>query len=299
MRIGFSSLVCPAWDLQTMVKRAAEWGYQAIELRGLQGELHLPLSAQLSADPEGVRRLFDEHKVALVGLGSSVTFTSSDRKIIARQTASLQEYLELAHRLGCPFVRIHAGEVGRRDTHRAALSRVADHLIRIAPSAARFGVTILVENGGDFPGSDDMWFLIDAVNHASVKCCWNQCNAMALRERPTTSLPRLGGKIGMMHLCDAEFDSSGVLLAYKPLGEGDAEIAKQIELLRGLIYRNELVFEWPKLWVPTLPPPEAVLPAAAEFIRTQLAAKQTILSAYKGDKNAPKFASPVESGSAA
>jgi sugar phosphate isomerase/epimerase len=189
------------------------------------------------------------------------------------------------------------GEVQRLDTQRAALARVAEQLLSVAPLAAKFGVTLLVENGGDFPGSADIWFLLDAVSHPNVRCCWNQCHAMTIRERCTTSLPRLGGKIGLVHLCDADFDEQGVLLEYKPLGQGGAQCAKQIELLKGLVYSGYLIFEWPKLWMESLPGPEAVLPNAAKFLQTQLEAKQPILSAYKGDKNAPKYAKPA--GSAA
>jgi len=292
MKIGFSSLVCPTWDLPTIVAKAAEWGYQGIELRGLQGELHLPAWPQLSADPEAVRRRLNDSGVELVCLGSSVTLTSKSRRELSRQKEALNEYIELAHRLGCAHVRIHAGEVPRRDTQRAVLSRVAEQLIGLAPAAARAGVTILVENGGDFPGSADMWFLLDAVSHPAVRCCWNQCSAMSIGERATTSLPRLGGKISLVHLCDAEFDEQGILQGYKPLGEGHAEVARQIDLLKGLVYTNCLMFEWPKLWLESLPAPETILPGAATFMKDHIAAKQAILSAYKGDKNAPKFAQP-------
>ena len=51
------------------------------------------------------------------------------------------------------------------------------------------------------------------------------------------------------------------------------------------------MFEWPKLWVDSLPAPESVLPEVAKFLRETIDAKQPILSAYKGDKNAPKLAS--------
>lgn len=289
MKIGFSSAVCPAWDLETMVRNAAQWGYNGIELRGLQGELRLPLARGLASAPENVKALFAENKVELVCIGSSVTLTSKDRREIGRQRAILEENLELAHRLGCPMVRIFSGEVEKLDTQRAALSRAAEHLARVAPLAGRLGVSIVVENGGDFPSSADLWFLLDAVDHPSVRACWNQCHAMAILERATVSLPRLGSKLGLVHLCDGDFDGQGVLMGYKPLGEGNAETAKQVELLKGLIYRGYLMFEWPKLWVESLPGPETVLPAGAKYLQAQIQAKQPVLSAYKGDKNAPKF----------
>jgi sugar phosphate isomerase/epimerase len=290
MKIGFSSLVAPSWDLETVVARAAEYGYDGVELRGLKGELHLPLVPALAAKPDAIRSLFGNKKIELVCLASSVTLGSRHRSEIARQKQALIETIELAGRLGCPAVRLFAGEVRRWDTQRAALSRIAKALILLAPAAARHGVTLLVENGGDFPGSQEMWFLIDAVDHPAVRCCWNQAHARLIRERPTNSIPRLGYRVGLVHLCDADFDDQGVLQQYKPIGQGGAEIARQVELLRGIAYDGYLVFEWPKLWVPTLPAPEQVLGATSKYLRERLAEKQPVLTAYKGDKNAPRFA---------
>jgi sugar phosphate isomerase/epimerase len=291
MKIGFSSLVAPVWDLETLIDRAADWGFDGVELRGIRGELHLPAALGLSR-PDRVQGLFSARGVELVCLGSSVSLTFESRHELARQKALLTEYFELAHRLGCPFVRLFAGEAQKGHGLTKALVRAAGALNHLADSAARLGVTMLVENGGDYPGSQDMWYLMDAVNHPNVRCCWNQCHALAIGERPTFSLPRLGSKLGLVHVCDATFDEQGVLLEYKSPGEGHAEIAKQIEILRGIIYRGYLVFEWPKLWDPSLPNAESVLPVVAAFLKAQIEARQGVLSAYKGDKNAPRFHNP-------
>lgn len=290
MKIGFSSLVCPGWDLPTIVEQASSLGFRGVELRGLRGELHLPLVPELSGRPELVRGLFAEKKVELVCLGTSASLSSKDKTEIARQKGVIFEFMELASRLGCPFVRVFAGEFDRRDTPERAIVRMAEALRSLADTAARLHVTLLVENGGDFAGSQAMWFLMDTVSHPAVQCCWNQCNAMAVLERPTISIPRLGCKVGLVHVCDADFDDAGVLQGYKLPGEGDVGVSRQIELLRGVIQRCYLMFEWPKLWVETLPGPETVLPKVAEFLKNCLSSKQAVLSAYKGDKNAPKYA---------
>ena len=291
MKIGFSSLVCPTWNLETIVANAAKFGFNGIELRGLCGELHLPLVPELARDPVAVRRLFAGNHIELVCLGASATLTSKTSRVLAQQKGAVTEFMELASKLGCLFVRIFVGEVDRRDNQRAALARIAEALISVAPIAARLGVTLLVENGGDFPGSADLWFLIDAVGHPAVGCCWNQCHAMTLGERATNSIPRLGHKIGMVHLCDGKFDEAGAMLGYALPGEGDVGIKRQIEILKGLVYDRYLMFEWPKLWVDSLPAPELVLSKVAKFLRDAIDAKQPILTAYKGDKNAPTLAS--------
>jgi len=244
-----------------------------------------------------VRNKFTEQNVELVCVSSSATLSSKNRRELAKQKDIITEYIELAQRLECPFVRIFAGDVGVLDNKRAALSRVAEALISLVPVASRAGVTLLIENGGDFLGSDDMWYLSDAANHPAVKLCWNQCTGMMNLERPTTSIPRLGNRIGMMHVCDADFSEDGTLLKYQALGEGQVEVARQIELLRGMVYDRYLVFDWPKLWQESLPNAASILPTTASWLQAQISAKQNILSAYKADKNKPNYASQGASAS--
>lgn len=294
MKIGFSTLACPGWDLVKIVDQAAAMGYQGVEIRGLGGELHLPLVPALAGKPQFVRELFAEKKIELVCLGTSASLTSRDKEEVARQKGIIIEFVELASHLGCPFVRLFAGEVQKRDTSDKAFRRFVDALRPLADTAAQKGVSLLVENGGDYRDSWSMWQLCDTVDHPAVRVCWNQVSAMAVLEHCSTSIPRLGTKMALVHIGDARFDERGVILEHVPLGEGDVNVAKQIELLKGIIYRSYLMYEWPRLWVDGLAGPEVALPKAAAFLKAALAAKQPILSAYKGDKNAPKFAaSPV------
>src|SRR6058998_2189891 len=46
--IAFSTLGCPKWDWRTILQRASELGYAAIELRGIQGEMDLTKRPELS-----------------------------------------------------------------------------------------------------------------------------------------------------------------------------------------------------------------------------------------------------------
>ena len=293
MKIGFSSLVCPGWDLDTIIRRAAEMGFDGVELRGgLCGQMDLPRVRELADDPGQVRRRFNEANIELVCLGTSAHLDSCLERELSEEKAVITESIELAARLGCPCVRIFVGEIQQLDNERFALSRIAEQVASMVPVAARHNVTVLVENGGDFPGSDALWFIIDAARHPAVQACWNQSHALTVRERPTISIPRLNSRIGMVHVSDAEFDERGTLLEYRLPGRGHADVAKQIELLKGVLYDGYLVFEWPKAAVETLPEPDTALPEVATFLRQCLDAEQEVLTAYKGDKRKVNLASP-------
>jgi len=290
MKIGFSSLICPDWDLDKIVASASTMGFDGVELCGLRGECRLPLVPELARDPGQVRQKFADSKVELVCLGAPAALSSTRRREVADQQASIVEHIELAAKLGCPQVRIRSGDLDRVDHRRAALSRIAEALASLAPIASQFNVTLVVENGGDFPSSQDLWFMIDAVAHPAVQACWSQCNALIVRERATLSIPRLGSRIGLLHLCDARLDARGIALEYKTPGEGDTQIARQIELLKGLTYDRYLMFAPAPAMSGSRPNAEQVLPGVAEYLRGCVETEQTVLSAYKNDKYAPRLA---------
>lgn len=298
MKIGFSSLVCPGWDLETLVAKACEHGFAGVELRGLRGDLRLTEIPQLAGNPPATRQLFSGSGVELVCLGTSCTLDSADRRALARNRDELLSYIELASNLRCPYVRMFMGERGRGDSRESVLMRVVNELAKIAPTASRHRVTILLENSGDFLGSADVWYVCDALSQPSIRACWNPCTARAVFERPTVSIPRLGHKIGMVHVCDATFDETGFLKKYELPGEGQVGWQRAIELLRGVVFQGYLMFEWPKLWDASLPDPDAALPQVAAFLTGCIDAKQAVLTAYKGDKHAPKFG-PIPPGAPA
>src|SRR5258708_20094492 len=46
--VAVSTLGCPKWDWNTIIRNTASWGFAALELRGIQNQMDLPKSAELS-----------------------------------------------------------------------------------------------------------------------------------------------------------------------------------------------------------------------------------------------------------
>ncbi|MCH7814873.1 MAG: TIM barrel protein, partial [Planctomycetes bacterium] len=189
-----------------------------------------------------------------------------------------------------PYVRINLGS-SQGAEHQGTLARVAGELSELAPQAGRSGVTLLVENCGDFVTSRDLWFLVDAVGHPAVRICWNPLNGMLRGENPTISIPRLARWLSVFRLADGSFDEQGRFAGYRLPGEGDVNVARAIDLLKGVCYQGWLIFEWPKM-IADLPEPAEALPKVVTYARRRLADVQPALSAYKGDKHPTRFEAP-------
>jgi len=294
MKLAFSNVACPGWDIVTLVEKAKEYGYQGLELRSLDGQMHLPLAPQLASNPAKVGKLMRDAGVELVCLATSAAFHMRDAREVAQNQAQVREYIELAGKLGCPFVRVFGAEIPKarfwligNERREVVLGRIAKAISELADFAAAHRVTILIENSGDFTDSPAMWYLVDAANSPAVKCCWNPMAALTRGERPTSSIPRLAARIGHIHLTDAKFDGRAFASHVLP-GEGSVEIPRLVQLLKGIGYREYLCFEWPKLWNPGLADADRALPAAAKYLQPLLGEKTIPMTAYKGDKNAPR-----------
>lgn len=294
MKLAYSSVACPNWDLVTMVEKAREYGYQGIELRGLEGQMYLPLAPQLASNPGKVGKLMRDAGVELVCLATSNAFHMRDPKAVAENQQQVREYIELAGSLKCPFVRVFGAEIPRlplwvlgSERRETVLGRIAAAIRDLADHAAAHRVSIVIENSGDFTDSAAMWYLVDAANSPAVRCCWNPMAARTHGERPTTSIPRLGARIGLVHISDAKFEGRS-FDGYVLPGQGQVELPRAVQLLKGIGYRGFMVLDWPRLWNPGLADADRALPAAAKYIQALLDEKPIPMSAYKGDKFAPR-----------
>lgn len=294
MKYGFSSLGCPDWDLDTIISQASSMGYDGVSLRGLQGELHLPACPTLAGNPQSVARRFAEAGIELVCLETGNCFHWKDARKRTEQKAQVREFIELAGALDCPYVRIYGDEVPHYERRETTLVRIAEALRELAPMAASHNVTLLLENHGDFAGSRDLWFILDTVSHPAVQACWHPCHARVLGDTHTIAVPRLGTKIALVLVVDGKFNEVDALDAYALPGEGNLDYPRFLDILRGIAYQGYLVFHWPKLWNPSLAEPESAFPAALTKLKEMVRVLEEVkeLSAYKGDKHAPKYASP-------
>lgn len=292
MKIAFSASVCPTWDLETLLSRVAGMDFSGIELAHLDGQAHLPSCPALTGDPPAVAERFHQAGVELVCLGTALSFEVDDSRTRRDHQQRLRETLKLAHDLRCPYVRVSSGRLPARASKPRLLMNAAKALREMAPVATELERVILLENDGDFAASRDTWFILDAVNHPAVQCCWNPLNARLAGEAASLSVPRLHRRIAMTHLADAAFDSAtGRLRNDAPLGEGQLDLERYLVLLSGVACEPWLVVDrLPGQDAADFDPTEA-LTAAAVWIRAALKkiAEAGDLSAYKGDKNAPKY----------
>ena len=153
----------------------------------------------------------------------------------------------------------------------AALSELCD---RATPR----GVRIAVLGSGPLRDTAALWRLRDAVQSSALRVVYDLAQSA---DPPTLAIKRLGRTLHEVRL------PAAWCAANAPEG---AELARLIDLLRGIAYDS---------WITIVPPDGAWdAAAAATRLRELLAAPVVPLTAYKGDKNAPRFVRPAAKESA-
>lgn len=294
MNVAFSTAGYPHWDVTAVIEKAAAYGFDAVELRSLPAQLHMPLAEELNRQSAALVAAAEAKRVRILCLATHAVFSERDGRLLDANKAHVIEQIVLASRLGCPYVRVLAGTLPdlpirllgkeRRDS---TIVRIARALHGLGMQAAAKGVTLLVQNSGDFCESADLWQIVEAADSPGVRCAWNSMAARSVGEMATTAIPRLASRLKLVHIADGRFDGQHRLIERTALGEGELDVYGTIQLLRGIAYRGTIVFDHPTVWAAE-PTADAQLDAAAKTLRAMLDEKPVPLTAYKGDKFPPR-----------
>jgi len=265
--LAFSTLGCPAWEWKKILDFAAEHGFSAIELRGLEGNLDLPTHPIFAADRiEQTKKEIRASKLRIANLGSSAQMYVEDPAKRAKELSDARRFIDLAAALEAPYVRVFGGKADSdknpmpsEDTK----ARVAAGLHELGKYAGPRNVTVIIESHDHFTASSTLKDVLHAADSEHVALLWDAHHTFATsNEDPEFTVKQLGPWIRHTHLKDST--GSGEDRKYVLTGRGNVPIQRQIEALRSIGYKGFYCFEWEKLWHPDIVDPEI---AIADYAR--------------------------------
>lgn len=269
MKIGFSTLGCPAWSWEKVVDEAARLGYDGLELRGVAGEMYLPRAAPfLPENLAATRKRLAAAGLKIACLGSSCRFHDPTER--EAQLKEGREYLRLASALEAPYVRVFGDRIPDPARRKETVRRVAEGLRLLAEEGQAQGVSVLLEAHGDFSRSADCLAVVLEADHPNAGIVWDVHHPFRFYgESVQESHDRLKGLIRHAHLKDSQPGPDGKP-RYCLLGEGDVPVREAIALLRQGGYTGWLSFEWEKRWHPEIEAPEVAFPQFVHRVRQYL-----------------------------
>lgn len=300
MKLAFSTVACPDWTLEEVAAKAAEMGYQGVELRTLgAGSTKLASDPALST-PDKIRKIFTGAGIEPICLSTSLALHHKDPGHLHQARLEITHQIEAAAEMGCPFVRIFPLQVGIGENRREVVARIAAAVAPLADKAGEHGVQLLFENAGSFCSSKEWWWLLDIVEHPMVGLLWNIANAAAadLNDRGGwVSVSTLNSRIRLAKVKDTRLgEGSG----FCQLGDGDVGIRNFVKRLMGIGYEGYITVEWDRAWFDTLAPADEFLPEAHARLKgwidalTEASAAGRKLLEKNAAKNAPKTRAEIQ-----
>lgn len=261
MKLSFFTLGCPDWNLETVVKRAVEYGYDGVELR-VKGKQHVDVD--LTPDErKQVRRLFADNKVEVAALGTYAFFNSDKKEELESNRNGLLKCIDLAVDLGAPFIRSFIGDP-KGLPEEQVIRNTVDYLGQVVQVAESKGITILLENHAPWKAIR-IREVLDKVNHRNLASLLDVHNAILSGEDPIGTYQILRDKVKFIHVKDAIEKNGEHKLCLT--GEGSIPLAELVGLLKKDGYQGYLSFEWEKMWNAYLDEPEVAFPGYVKYLR--------------------------------
>ena len=267
MKLAFSTLGCPHWELEKIAQAARTYGYAAIELRAVGGTLNLLRRPEFQTGAvEKTRRWLTDQSLSICCVDTSCSFDSRDADERRQQVEVAVRHAELAHALGAPLIRIFPDKIPTGATRNETRDNIAAGLHEVAKGAPS-GVRIALETHGDFARGESAAEIIRLADHPTVALIWDVANSVAAGDSIEDSAQEVGPYLAHVHLRDARPVKDQEHWLPVLAGHGAVSLTATVNALRGLEYDGYISFEWEKYWHPEIEEPEVALPDFVKAIR--------------------------------
>jgi sugar phosphate isomerase/epimerase len=265
MKLAFSTLGCPDWTFEEIYATAKDLGLQGIEVRGIGKEMYAPLIKPfLPANIEDTKNMLKRTGLQVSMLTSSACLGNSCEDT-EKYIAETKAYIDLAHILKTPFIRVLCSKNPEPDTE-IDFELLASLYSSICEYGESRGVTPLIETNGKLAESSLMHSFLKSVKSSNNGVLWDIHHPYRyFGETPEQTISNLGDKIKYLHVKDSVIKDGKV--QYRMMGYGNVPIFDAIRLLKTKGYEGYVALEWVKRWNPDLEEPGIALPHFVDYMR--------------------------------
>ena len=245
MKFAFSTVGCPDYQWSDVYSMAKDLGYDGIEVRGLGREFSTFNMQPFSEGEVGLTvKKLAELRLSIPCLSSGCVLKFADKR--EENLAQLKDYIHLAQKLNCPYVRV-MGDYGAAPDGDVDDEVVASQLRELIPLAEECGVTLLLETNGAYADTARLRDLLTDLASDNVAALWDMHHPYRfMHESPEQTLQNLGTYIKHVHIKDSVIQDGR--LVYRLMGDGDLPIADMMMALHSINYEGYVSLEWVRYW---------------------------------------------------
>ncbi len=239
VKYSFMSFSTPALDLAGMLEAAHKYGYDGIEPRLDAKHAHgIEVAATSpSASPSASRSMLSG--IDLACLATSITY--ADPAKTEDMIAQTRERIDLAGDLDVPAIRVFGGKIPDEVTREQAIDLLVSSLSEVADQAGERKVTVCIETHDHWCDPAHLAAVLARVNHPAIAVNWDIMHPVrTARVSMDDAFAALKPYIRHLHIHDGTI-ADGKLA---PIGTGDIDHRRALELLKTINYDGFISGEW-------------------------------------------------------
>lgn len=265
MKLAFTTLGCPDWDLDTIIARAGEYGFDGVDFRGYRGEMNIYRRAEFTSQAGETAQRFRDAGLEIPCFSSSARVGTAPEQAIEE----VEAYLPLCEAFGAKLIRVFVGKVGDSELETVAETAAAT-LRRLAHVAGDRGITVAVETHDDWVASANLKMILEKADLPAIGALWDIHHPFRMGgESPQATWDTIGRWVRYTHVKDSYVGDDGATHLCLQ-GEGDVPVADVVRVLRQGGYDGWLTLEWEKKWHPEIPEAEVAFPRYVRHMRELL-----------------------------
>lgn len=270
MKIAFTTLGCPKWDLDTICRRAKEYGFDGFDFRGLLNTMDITTLPEFTRDLAATAAKIKGAGLEVSGISSSICLCDASRR--ASNIEEARRTVPVTAALGARYVRMFGGGDPAKTPREELVKVGADCMQGILALDGARKVKWVLETHDAWIASSHFVMLLSQLPKDAVNTLWDIAHSHCYaNETPAQAVAAFGARVIYTHVKDSVRDSKAKdghsAWRYVQPGTGEVPLAESIRLLKKAGYNGWLVFEHEKRWIPDLPEPEAVFPGFVTWAR--------------------------------
>jgi sugar phosphate isomerase/epimerase len=160
------------WDLETIITKLEETGFQAVELRTTHKHGVEPSLA--AAEREKIRARFERSKIRLLSYGTTCEFHSPEAAVRRQHVEEGKRFIDLAHDTGAWGIKVRPNGLPKEVSQQTTIENIGAALRELGDYGAGKGVEIWMEvHGRDTQNPPVSAAIMKAARHPQVGVCWN------------------------------------------------------------------------------------------------------------------------------
>ena len=160
------------WDVETIITKLEEAGFEAVELR--TGHKHGVEPSLTKPERDRIRQRFERSKVRLLSYGTVAEFQSPDAAVRRQHVETAKTFIDLAHDTGAWGIKVRPNGLPKEVSPETTIGNIGASLRELGQYGEGKGVEIWMEvHGRDTQNPPIAAAIMRAANHSNVGLCWN------------------------------------------------------------------------------------------------------------------------------